>query len=447
MTAGTSPSRAAARARADTAWADLRDRLRTVTPSALGRASLAIVVALVVGAVTIGTWPALLPFLVGGLIAYAALPIVDALDRLMPRALAATLAMIGILAVIVAVLAIVVPPLVSALIELSTAIPGAAELESRIRSVLESVPEDARIVIAPVVLAVVHAAVGALAGATASVDDLVPAVLQAALGVVGAFLGLLVLPAWMLTLLTEKQRSALAVERHTAGWLRPDLWAIVRLLDRALGTYLRGYVVVAFLVGVATFIGLTLSERLGGPVYQGELALATFAGAAQVIPEVGPIFGLLPVLLLLPIDPQRAGMYLLVYVVSRVLVGRTIGDRLMEGRLHVPPIVLIPGVVALGQFGLLWLLVSAPILAFATDLVRYLHGRLSEPPRPAGLLPDDPLPVSPVAIAGGRPVAPVVPAVYRSRVTGGMRASPGATTSTPGSPPAVTPTPSSTITR
>jgi hypothetical protein len=44
-------------------------------------------------------------------------------------------------------------------------------------------------------------------------------------------------------------------------------------------------------------------------------------------------------------------------------------------------------VIALGQLGPLWLLLSAPIVAFLADAVRYVHGRLSEPPRPAGVLP------------------------------------------------------------
>lgn len=416
MSQSTSPERRAARARADAAWADLRDRLHTITPAALGRSILTVITSLVVAAAVVGTWPTLLPFVLGGLIAYAVLPVVDGLDRLMPRALAASLAMLGVVALVVAVLAIVLPPLISAIIEVSRLIPSSSELGRRLDELLAALPEDGRAVLAPIALEVLRAVDAALAGATSGLGGLVPAALQAALGVVGAMLGLIVLPVWMLTLLTERQRSRLAIDRHAAGWLRADLWAIIHMLDRAVGTYLRGYVVVAFLVGVATYVGLSLSERVGGPTYNGELALATFAGAVQVIPEIGPLFGLLPALLLLPIDPARAGVYVLVYIAARIVVGRTIGDRLMEGRLDIPPIILIPGVVVLGQVGPILLLLSAPILAFGTDLVRYLHGRLSEPPRPAGVLPGQPLPTPAATMA--RPATPVV---YRSRTTSGRR--------------------------
>jgi len=62
----------------------------------------------------------------------------------------------------------------------------------------------------------------------------------------------------------------------------------------------------------------------------------------------------------------------------------------MERRLGVHPAILVPGVVMIGQFGILPLLLSAPIVAIAVDLVRYVNGRLSEPPLPAGVLPRTP---------------------------------------------------------
>ena len=95
-------------------------------------------------------------------------------------------------------------------------------------------------------------------------------------------------------------------------------------------------------------------------------------------------------------------VYLVVYIAARLLVSWPVGGRLIESRLNVHPLILIPGVVVLSQIGPILLLLSAPILAFGSDLVRYLHGRLSEPPRPAGLLPGEPLPAA--RTAAGRPV-------------------------------------------
>jgi len=402
------PSRDAALRRASADWAELRSRLATVTPTALGRAIL--VTAVIGGAIAAaaGTWPALLPYFVGGLIAHTALPVVDSLDRLMPRPIAAAVTILAILGAVVGVVVIVVPPLTNAVIELTRVVPSAAEIDRIVAKALGTLPESARAVAAPILIAVAGTAKGGLAGASGGLADVGPTVVNASLGVVGAALGLLVLPAWLLTILTSSRRAAVAVDGRLAGWLRPDLWAIVRMLDRAVGTYMRQFVASAFAVVALTYLGLTLSARLGGPVYPGALALSMVAGAVQLVPELGGILGLIPAALLVLIDPQRAVVYLAVYVGARWLGGTIVGSWRGASRVRVHPLILIPGIVALSQLGVLWLLLSAPILTFASDLIRYVHGRLSEPPRPAGLLPGEPLPAAAIAVA-----APVTPAVYR----------------------------------
>ena len=57
-------------------------------------------------------------------------------------------------------------------------------------------------------------------------------------------------------------------------------------------------------------------------------------------------------------------------------------------------LMIVVAIVALSQFGVVWLFLAAPVVVIIRDLFRYAYGRLSEPPRPAGLLPGEPLPVS-----------------------------------------------------
>ena len=77
----TPRSRAARKAHAAQRWAELRDRLASTTPQDLARAVLATAVVGGTAAITVATWPTLLPFVVGGLIAYLLLPVVDSLDN------------------------------------------------------------------------------------------------------------------------------------------------------------------------------------------------------------------------------------------------------------------------------------------------------------------------------------------------------------------------------
>jgi hypothetical protein len=79
------------------------------------------------------------------------------------------------------------------------------------------------------------------------------------------------------------------------------------------------------------------------------------------------------------------GLYLLIHRLAVTFVGSRSRRRVEE--LH--PAVLIVGAVALSELGLLWVLLSVPLLVTARDLLIYTHSRLADPARPAGLLPGE----------------------------------------------------------
>ena len=70
----TLSARPEARARARVRWADFRNRLESVSPEAIGRGLLALAVIGIALSLAIASWPALVPFIVGAVIAYAVLP-------------------------------------------------------------------------------------------------------------------------------------------------------------------------------------------------------------------------------------------------------------------------------------------------------------------------------------------------------------------------------------
>jgi predicted PurR-regulated permease PerM len=211
-------------------------------------------------------------------------------------------------------------------------------------------------------------------------------------------------------MMSQKRRARLAIDNEITPSLRKDVWAVAAIVDRAAGAYLRGYVVSAVLVGLLTYLFATILPRIGGPTFNHAETIAVFAGATQVVPIVGPILGLLPALLIAPIDSGLAVAYVGIYLLARFVGGTLLGARLQQRRLGVHPAILVPGVVMVGQFGPFWLLLSAPIVAIAVDLVKYVHGRLSEPPAPAGVLPGQPVPA---AAATGAPVAVPIRSAYR----------------------------------
>ncbi len=165
--------------------------------------------------------------------------------------------------------------------------------------------------------------------------------------------------------------------------------ALITIAHRAVSTFLRVQLAAAAGVGLLVYVGLAGLERLDLATIPNGIAVATFAGAVQVIPQLGGILGLVPAILgfvTRPDEPVVWGGYLAIYLVSTRLVSMAVGGRL--GRdLNVRPALALPAFAILSQVGLLWLLFSAPILVVARDAISYVRGRLAEPPRPAGVLP------------------------------------------------------------
>jgi predicted PurR-regulated permease PerM len=232
-------------------------------------------------------------------------------------------------------------------------------------------------------------------------------------GTLSFVLGLLVIPAWILTLVSDDR----TIRRRAAGviapGLRPDVLALARIVDRACATFLRVRVMLAIATGILVWLGLAAAEAVGPTIGVGPfkyaLAAATLLGILQLIPELGFFLGIVPILLVLVVrGPADALVVFGVYWGANKLASLLVEDRLTSGVLDVHPALLIPGIVVLSQFGLLWMLVAAPLMAAGRDVVRYLVGRLAEPPQPAGLLPGERR-----SRRGATPASVPVPSAYR----------------------------------
>ncbi len=189
---------------------------------------------------------------------------------------------------------------------------------------------------------------------------------------------------------------------------------MLRIIDRSFGTFFRGQVLVGLLVGLATYLGLKLLVRLGAPDSPYLVLFAVLAGLFQLIPEVGPLVNtVLVVLLAYRSSGSILALYVLaLYVGIQYLLGSQLKGRIEQRIIDVNPALLVLFIVALSQLGFFWLFLAAPLAGMVRDLFRYVYSRLSDPPRPAGLLPGEPLPLG----AAGQSDAQArrrVPMIYR----------------------------------
>jgi len=401
-------------------WRLLRARLSTITPQALGRGILSTAVVVVAVLLARTTWPALLPFAIGGLLAYTIYPVVDRLDRVMPRVLAAALALAGGLGVLVLVVAVVIPPLVAVSIQFFRELPDStqlADVRAQLDAYLATLPEGARLLVVGIL-----ERVGAIArdGMSSFLDSIASLVVASVVGIfdtIGFVVGLILLPLWTLSVVRDGGSLRAQLASNFAPSLRADAMALLTIVHRALGTFLRVQLAAAGAVGVAVYVGLQGVERAEIATYPAAIALAAFMGTAQVIPQLGGLIGALPIALLALArqdDPAATIALLVVYVVALQLVKLAVGARL--GRdLNVRPAIALPAFAVISQIGLVWLLLSAPILVIARNTVRYLRGRMSDPPLPAGVLPGQRTAKRPSPAS-----AATLPPLYR-HATGGTR--------------------------
>lgn len=392
-------------------WAALRARAATVTPEAIGRFVLAAGTVLLVFGIAAGTWPTLLPFVFGAVLAYSVLPIANRLDRVMPRVLAAIIAELVAVAVVVFVVVVVVPPLLRGLGAVATSLPSGDAIRDQLASIqaqLGDLPEPVRTILLTVVTDVVANLQGAIRGFADGAADFITSQILGIFETASFVFGLLVIPVWVLTIVKEREIKRTMAAAFSPG-LRPDAFAILRIVDRGLSTFIRVQVLQSIVTGVLIWLGITLTNAVGLTSVQYAVSAATLLGVMQLVPQLGYLLGFLPLLLILPISgPVAFATLVVIYIVANRMAGSFVSTGVSRGVLDVHPALMIPGIVVIGQLGVIPLLAAAPIIAISRDLIRYVHGRLQEPPLPAGALPG-----TRHHRAATAAVAAPVPSVYR----------------------------------
>jgi predicted PurR-regulated permease PerM len=403
------------------AWRRLGYQILSITPQQLARMFLGLVALFAAGWVVSASWPALAPFLVGGIIAYTVLPLVDFLDRFMPRLLAAFLGVLAAVGVLAGLAAIIVPPLVQQVVRLIRDLPDAAEIAvivtnlsqgPRLQQLPPLIQEQLLDTVSTVLLRMRSVA-----------DGIVPSLLGASpvAGLINTFstvLGLLVLPTWALALLKDQPRAWPNAAQSLPPAVRPDVRALIRIVDNAFGTFLRSQVLLAIAVGVATYLGFALLKSASGlEVGTYDLFFAVLSGLLQLIPGVGPVVNTIGVTALAYFTRGQAEalQVLALYLAIQFVVGKFVNGRTEARLLDTHPVILILVIVALSQLGALWFFLAAPIASVARDLWRYLFGRLGEPAMPAGLLPSERKTYTQKLAEQQAAVSRPLPAVYRRR--------------------------------
>lgn len=304
------------------------------------------------------TWKALVPFLWGGAVVYLLNPFVNRLQRLRIPRLVASLILVGLLvSVLVAVGMLVLPTAASQIREIIIHLPTAAasadrwlaSAQARLQEIgvpFEAIDVRRRILSVDAVLS--RLAQGAL-GVTKALTTAFSVAVTSILVVVVSFYTLLrinQLIAWLHTLVPPRLAGVTVAFRE---------------IDSTIGSWFRGQLLVALLVGSLTAAGLTL---LSTP-YAALIGLV--AGAMNIIPTIGLIVSLSFAVLLAPTVAQPWS-YLLkvvtVFAALQLLDNLVISAQIMRVRMKLHPAITILSVVAgASLFGAAGVFLAVPAAA------------------------------------------------------------------------------------
>ncbi len=223
-------------------WRALGARLQTVSPRSLARGLLMLGAVAVPAWIAVISWPALLPFAAGVVLAYAVLPIANRLDRYMPRVLAALVAEGVALVVLFGAAVIVLPPLVTSMVDVVSRLPTQAEAKTaldQLESQFGGLPEPVRGISLAVMSEVVANLQATLQGVVDGLGTVVTNQILGILNTVSFVLGLFVIPVWILTVVADERRIKQRSGRLVTPALRADVAGLIRIADRAAATFIR----------------------------------------------------------------------------------------------------------------------------------------------------------------------------------------------------------------
>ncbi len=400
------------------AWKQLGLWLRGITPRALVRFLFASGIVILLVWLAIQAKTALIPFIAGAVLAYVLLPVVNWLDKFLPRWFASIFTMVSALAFLALFLSQLIPLLINQVEYAATILPDEAILADyadRASGYLVTLPE-------PMELAARNALNNVVTDLQLEVEaflensfDLLIRTLLGLFEVLGFIIGLIVLPTWLLTVLNEQKNATAAINRAMPYAVQPDFWAVARIINRSFNRFMRGQFVIAVTVGLLVYAGLVVMEQLGLVELRYKLAVAMFSALFALVPDLGALIGSLPWILLgFTVSTELGIALIIMYTVVWLFIGQFIQPHVEKRVVDVHPALLVVLIVLLSQLGILWIFLAAPLIAIFRDLLRYTFGRLGDPPQPAGVIPGEMVPDQETA-AAKRPVRRPPAAYRRSR--------------------------------
>jgi predicted PurR-regulated permease PerM len=354
-----------------------------MSPARRNRLILWTALALLVGGMLWAARKVLLPYVLGLVLAYLLLPLVNWLDRHIPdrlhawrvaRPLAIILTYLLLFIVVAGIIAFFVPIVVD---QVEILVENWPSLTSRVEDWGErglgwyttNIPADWRETIETNLRGLVDDVLKTL-------QEGLVATLTTVFSTISFIIGLVVIPFWLFYILHDESQVKKGVIQALPQQLRGDVLCMSRLIDDVLSAYIRGQLLLCFFVGGLATVALAI---IGVPF---ALVLGLIAGIFEALPYVGPILGAVPAIVVALLSEPGSALWVAIsffgiqQVENLILVPRIAGESV---KLH-PAMVMVVLVIGNELAGFLGMLIAVPVTAVLRDVFKYLYLRFLDEP-------------------------------------------------------------------
>lgn len=312
--------------------------------------------------------PLFLPLLLGLILAYLLEPVIDSLEqRAVPRRIGIIIVFAFIAVIIVLAGLYLIPALSEQILELSQILPlRFLELKERLLSLSVKLSGGRGKKLSEAFLQEISQKAEEFAiSVGAYVVASVPKVLQSLF----IFFVSLVLAYYFLS---DRKKIIESLYRIFPLSLRRQVKGILEEINASLGGYLRGLLIVGFLVGLLGFLAmLILGVRYA-------LLIGIIVGFTNLIPYFGPVIGAIPGVILAFLSSPSKGLWaILAFTIVQQIDNVILTPKIVGDHTGLHPITVIMAVLAgerLWGFG--GMLVAVPLVAIIKSTLQAIYIRL-----------------------------------------------------------------------
>jgi len=301
------------------------------------------------------------PFIVAMIISYILNPIVSMLhERKVPRTMAVLLIYAVFCTILTVILVNVIPMFINQMQELNKHLP---ELSMRAQNLVVDInnssllPESFR-----------EGLNKSLIQIERRISETLLTFVDNIGGMVNALFVAFVVPFLAFYILKDFEVFERAIIKYVPKSHRKNTIRLLKDVDTALGSYIRGQLLVCLIIGTFAYIGYLL---VGMPY---ALLLASIVAITNVIPYLGPFIGAAPALLMAStISLKMMLLVVIVNTICQILESNIISPQVVGRTLHLHPLVIILAVLVGGQLaGVAGMILAVPIFASGKVIIQHM---------------------------------------------------------------------------